>query len=201
MASQAVGKSLDQLKAERTVEKRAFTRLINTISRAYKDMIEENLRSSLNKLTKQAEKVMEVNDDLEAGMIAELEAELDEDKSAVLTEQQKDDLAKTTSECELKLNENKDLLQETLWTRYGDMELSTALQVERVEAVIPDGNHEAYDYMLTHLQNLVRTARDLYSKWQRCIPSGDDRNFCLALRGLELDVTRLMSKKADFIRV
>ncbi len=168
-------------------------------------MIEEDLQSSLNKLTKQAEKVMEVNDDLEAGMIAELEAELDADKSSVLTEQQKDDLAKTTSECELKLNETKALLQETLWTRYGDMELSTALQVaeaesERVAAVIPDGNHEAYDYMLTHLQNLVRTARDLYSKWQRCIPSGDKRNFCQALRGFELNVTRLMSKKADFIR-
>ncbi len=114
MASQAVGKSLDQLKTERTVEKRAFARLINTISRACKDMIEEDLRSSLNKLTKQAEKVMEVNDDLEAGMIAELEAELDADKSAVLTEQQKDDLAKTTSECELKLNETKALLQETM---------------------------------------------------------------------------------------
>lgn len=205
MASQAVEKSLEQLKAERTVEKRAFTRLINTISRAYKDMTEEDLRNSLDKLTKQAEKVMEVNDDLEAGMVAEVEAELDSDKSAVLTEQQKDDLAKTASECELKLNETKALLQEILWTRYGDMEMSTALQVaeaesERVAAVIPDGNHEAYDYMLTHLQNLVRTARDLYSRWQRCIPSCDERNFCQGLRGLELDVTRLMSKKADFIR-
>ncbi len=40
-------------------------------------MTEEDLQSSLNKLTKQAEKVLEVNDDLETGMIAELEAELD----------------------------------------------------------------------------------------------------------------------------
>ncbi len=64
----------------------------------------------------------------------------------------------------------------------------------------PDGNHEAYDYMLTHLQTFLRAARDLYSKWRRCIPSGDERNFCQGLRGLKLDVTRLSSKKADFIR-
>ncbi len=57
------------------------------------------------------------------------EAELDTDKPAVLTEQQKDDPAKTTRECELKLNDTKALLHETLWTRYGDMELFTALQV------------------------------------------------------------------------
>ncbi len=83
--------------------------------------------------------------------------------------------------------------------------MSTALQVaeaesEQVTAVIPDSNQEAYDYMLTHLQNLVRTARDLYSKWQWCIPSGDERNFCQGLRGLELNVNRLMSKKADFFQ-
>jgi hypothetical protein len=92
------------------VEKRAFTRLVNTIARAYKEMTEEDLQSSLNKLTKQAEKVMEANDDLEAGIIAELEAELDADETAVLTKQQRADLEKTTSECELKLNEVKGLL-------------------------------------------------------------------------------------------
>ncbi len=74
----------------------------------------------------------------------------------MLTEQQKDDLGKTESECEFKLIETKALLQETLWTRYGDMEMSTSLHVaqaesERVAAVIEDGNHKAYDYMLTHL--------------------------------------------------
>lgn len=114
MAEQAIGKSLEQLKAERTVEKRGFTRLVNTIARAYKEMTKEDLQSSLNKLTKQAEKVMEANDDLESGIIAELEEELDADKSAVLTGQQRADLEKTASECELKLKEVKCLLQETL---------------------------------------------------------------------------------------
>lgn len=153
-------------------------------------MTEEDLQSSLNKLTKQAEKVMEANDDLELGIIAELEEELDAEKSAVLTEQQKADLEKTASECELKLKEVKGLLQETLWAKYGDVELSTALQVaeaesERVAAVVPDGNHEAYDFMLSHLQNLAKTAKDLYSHWQRCIPPGDQNDFRQTLRSLE----------------
>lgn len=205
MAEQATGKSLEQLKAERTVEKRAFTRLINTITRAYQEMTEDDLQDSLNKLTKQAEKVMGANDDLGVGIVAELEAERDADKSAVLTEQQKADLERTASECELKLKEMKGLLQETLWAKYGDLELSTALQVaeaesERVAAVVPDGNYEAYDFMLSHLQNLVKTAKDLYNRWQRCIPSGDQNNFRQGLRSLELNITRLVSRKADFIR-
>ncbi|RXN19172.1 gag-pol fusion poly [Labeo rohita] len=85
------------------------------------------------------------------------------------------------------------------------MELSIALQIaeaesERVVAVVPNGYHEAYDFILTHLQNLTKTAKDLYSKWQQCISAGDEKNFCQWLRGLELSGTRLVSKKADFIR-
>nr|XP_017209463.2 uncharacterized protein LOC108181536 [Danio rerio] len=205
MATQAVGKSLEQLKAKRTVEKRAFTRLANTIFKTCKNMTEMDLQDSLNKLTIQAEKVMEVNDDLEAGMIAEIEANLDTDQSAELTEQQKDDLEKTASDCELKLDEVKVLLHERLWTRYGDVELSTALQVaeaesDRVEAVDPTGNHEAYDFMLSHLQNLIKNAKEMYSKWQRCIPSGDERDFSQRQRGLEANITRLVARKADFMQ-
>lgn len=44
--------------------------------------------------------------------------------------------------------------------------------------------------MLSHLQNLTKTAKDLYSRWQQCIPPGDQNNFC---------VTRLVSRKAEFI--
>lgn len=152
-------------------------------------MTKEDLQSSLNKLTKQAEKVMEANDDLESGIIAELEEELDADKSAVLTGQQRADLEKTASECELKLKEVKCLLQETLWAKYGDVELSTALQVaeaesERVAAVVPDGNYKA-NFMLSHLQNLAKTAKNLYSHWQRSIPPDDQTNFHQGLRSLD----------------
>lgn len=120
-------------------------------------MSEKELRDSFNKLTIEAEKVMEANDDVEARFIAEQDAELDTDEAAVLTEQQKVDLSKTANECELMLKEIKSLIQEALWTNFGNVELSTALQLadaecERTAAVQPKGNHEAYDFMLNHPQ-------------------------------------------------
>lgn len=68
---------------------------INRMIRTYKDMSEEELRDSFNKLTREAEKVMEANDDVEVGFIADWEAELDIGEEPVLTEQQKADLDKT----------------------------------------------------------------------------------------------------------
>lgn len=105
-----------QLKAKRTVEKRAFTRLVNTISKACKGILEEDLWDSLSKFKMQAKKVMEANDNFEAGIIAELEAELGTEGQAVVPEQKKADLEE--SECEKKLQEIKSLLYEALWSKF-----------------------------------------------------------------------------------
>lgn len=113
---------------ERTIAKRAFARIANSIIRIHEDMSEDDLRESFSKLTKAAERVIESNDDLEARLIVDQEAGLDAGKVAVLTEQQKADLTKTASECQLRQKEAKDLIQQTLWTNFGASELSTALQ-------------------------------------------------------------------------
>lgn len=102
MADEVTGKSAEQLKLKRTT-KRAFSHLVNNIIRNHEEMSEEELRNNFNKLMQEAEKVKEANDDVEAGLIAELEVELDADEETVLTEQQKADLAKTAKECESKL--------------------------------------------------------------------------------------------------
>lgn len=100
---------------ERTTAKQAFSCLVNSIIRNHKEMVKEELSNNFNKLMQEAERVMEANDDVVAGLIAELEAELDADEEAVLTEQQKADLAKTAKECKWKLKEVKGLFQYTLW--------------------------------------------------------------------------------------
>lgn len=88
-----------------------FSRLVNSIVRTHRNMSEEELKDVFKNLTEQAEKDIEANDDVEAGFIAELEAELDTDEGAVLTERQKLDLSKTVDECEAKLKEARDLIQ------------------------------------------------------------------------------------------
>lgn len=73
-------KSVEQLKVERTTVKGSFSRLVNSITRTYKDMTEEELRDAFSRLTIRAKRVMETNGDVEAGLTAEQQAELDEDE-------------------------------------------------------------------------------------------------------------------------
>ncbi|CAI5646586.1 unnamed protein product [Oreochromis niloticus] len=206
MADQAAGKSVEQLKGVRTTAKRSFSRLVNSVTRTHDDMTEGELKDSFNRLTTEAEKVMEANDDLEAGFIAELETKLDTSEAVVLTEQQKVDLAKTASECELKLKEIKTLVRETLWANFGSAELSTALQAaeaecEHVAAIKPNSNYEVYDLVLGHLKELVGVAKESYSKWKHWIPSSVRRDLQSNLQRLELCIPRLVSRKADFLEM
>lgn len=112
----ADSKSLEQLKANRTTEKWQFSRLGNNVRMSIV-LSEEELRYSLKKLTIEANKVMEANDDVEAQYLAEVELNAD---APLLNEQQKADIEKTASECEMKLNELRDLIQKTLWTNFGE---------------------------------------------------------------------------------
>ncbi|KAL3973670.1 mitochondrial-processing peptidase subunit beta [Sarotherodon galilaeus] len=206
MADQAAGKSVEQLKGVRTTAKRSFSRLVNSITRTHEDMTEGELKDSFNRLTTEAEKLMEANDDLEAGFIAELEAKLDTSEAVVLTEQQKVDLVKTANECDLKLKAIKSLVRETLWANFGSAELSTALQAaeaecEHVAAIKPDGNYEVYDFVLGHLKELVGVAKERYSKWKHWIPSSVRRDLQSDLQKLELCIPRLVFRKADFLEM
>lgn len=208
MADQAAEKSVEQLKVERTTTKRSFSRLVNSITRMYKDMSEEELKDNLDKLTLDAGKVMTANDDLEAGIIAQLEAELDTElgtDEAELTEQQQADLEKTASECELKLKEVKTLLQNTLWSSFGDGEMSVALQVaetecERAAGVSPDMDKEAYVFILNHLKELVKDAKDVHSRWKRWMPLHVQRDIQDKLRGFDRHVPRMVARTAEFIQ-
>ncbi len=114
----------------------------------------------LKKLTIEVNKVIEDNDDVEAQYLAEVELDAD---VPVLNEQQKADIEKTASEREMKLKELRDLIQKTLWTSFGEEELILAVkyaedEAERVPSIEPSGNKEAFDFMLDHLERLVKTA-------------------------------------------
>lgn len=68
--------------------------------------------------------------------------------------------------------EVKLLIQETLWVRYGEKELSLALQVAEAEcrnvsSTQPDATLETYEFMLTHLEELVRKAKAAHQNWDR----------------------------------
>ncbi|RXN30024.1 gag-pol fusion poly [Labeo rohita] len=198
----ADSKSLEQLKVNRTVAKRQFSRLANSVIRMHTILSEEELRDSLKKLTIEANKVMEANDEVEAQYVAE--AKLDADGS-VLSEQQKAEIEKTASECEMKLKELKDLIQETLWTNFGEEELSMAVkaaedEIECVSSIVPSGNKEVFDFMLDHLERLVKMAKAFCTQWKCWAPSVEQKDFQCRIRKLEQAFLKLVSRKADFIR-
>ena len=58
MANQEAGKSVEQLKLERTTAKRVFSRLVNSITGSHTGMSEEELRDSFSKLKAVGENVM-----------------------------------------------------------------------------------------------------------------------------------------------
>lgn len=146
----ANSKSLEQLKSSRTTAKRQFSRLANNVARIHIVMTEEELRDSFKKLTIEANKVLEANDDVAAQYIAENKVELDK---GMLSEQQKADLDKTATECEAKLNELRDLIQKTLWDNFGEEELTMAVKAVEMEAeclssITPSGNKELHAQLL-----------------------------------------------------
>lgn len=79
----------------------------------------------------------------------------------------------------MKLKEVKSLIQKAFWVNFGNGEVSTVLQAaeaecERVVAVPPNGNHEAYDFMLNHLQGLIKTAKEVHGLQRMCVADGND---------------------------
>lgn len=143
----ADSKSQEQLKVNRTTAKWQFSRLANNIVWMCAMVAEDELRDSFKKLTIEANKVMEANDDVGAGLDA--------------SEQQKADIKKTASECELKLKEQKDLTQKTLWANFGEEELTMTVkaveeEAETVASLQSSGNKEAFDFMFDYLEGLIK---------------------------------------------
>ena len=128
-----------------------------------------------------------------------------ETDEVMLTEQQKADLEKTTNECQEKLKEVKRFIQETLWVSFGSSEMSIALQAaeaasERVAAVQPNINQDAYEIMLDQLKGLAVTAKDTYGRWKQWAPPMTQKELQSHVRRLELQVPLMVSRKADFIQ-
>ncbi|XP_061917836.1 uncharacterized protein LOC133659119 [Entelurus aequoreus] len=188
-------KPTDELKVERATAKRQFSRLANNITRTYIEMSKEELQENFKKLMLESSRVFEANEEVEAAYMADAEE---------LSDPQKADIAKTEKECEQKTKEVKLLIRETLWTTYGEKELSLALQVAEAEfrnvSFQPDTTLEACEFMLTHLQKLVDKAKEAHQNWNHWAPLAEKKDFDYRLRELEVVLPKLVSQKAPLIQ-
>ncbi|XP_038145790.1 uncharacterized protein LOC119786474 [Cyprinodon tularosa] len=200
----ADSESLEQLKRNRTSAKRLFSRLANNIVRMHAIMSEEELKDSFKELIIESNKVMEANEDVEAQYLVDRDLQEDSEEDSKLNEQQRADIDKTASECEMKLKELKNLIQKTLWENFGEEELTMAVKAaeEKVESVMSfdsGGNKEAFDFMFDCMERLVKKTKELYTQWKCWAPPAEQKEFHLRVRELEQMVPKLMSRKAEFI--
>lgn len=153
----AESKSLQQLKRERTTAKQRFTRQANSLLKSCKKMSVEELVEAFSKVTLEAEKVMEANEEVETlTEEVELEAAAKEDINA--------DVKRTTEDCEQKLEEVEDAVQKVLWQSFGCSELSLVVEAAEKDCkrfvVNKSGlKLEVYELMLSNLEGLVGPRR------------------------------------------
>lgn len=96
-------------------------------------MTKSELQEEFKKLTSEAKKVGETNNEYRAGLLADIEADMASDEEAELGKQQQSDLEKTIHECEGRLEEVRNIVLSNLWLRYGKDEMEAAIQeVQRV---------------------------------------------------------------------
>lgn len=160
-------------------------------------MSEEELRDNFKKISEEAGKVLEANDDVEGQYIEE------GSDGEELSEQQKRDLVKTANECEKKLQEIKDLIQKTLWASFGEYELTQSIttaesQAENVGAVDPSKNPDAYRFMIGQLEKFVKTAKEVHKHWKCWAPPAEQQQFQIRIQGLETILPKLSIRQADF---
>ncbi len=73
-------------------------------------------------------------------------------------------------------------------------------KAECVSSIEPSGNKEAFDFMLGHLERLVKTAKELHTQWTCWAPLTEQKDFQCRIQGLEQVFLMLTSRKVDFIQ-
>lgn len=78
MAKETLGKTVKQLKQNRTSARTAFTKQANYLSKALGNLAKNALQEEFNKLRSLARQVSDANEDYRTGVQADLDAETEE---------------------------------------------------------------------------------------------------------------------------
>jgi len=201
MAEDVLGKSVQQLKKERTTAKSSFTRQANFISRGASSMLQMELEEEFTKLSECFRKMLDANDDYRIGLEADIKTE---DEEASLDEQQEADIDRSVNEGETKLREIKELVQTNLWSRYGKSELLDGiLEAEKAndkaaDVPVESVNLEGYEVHLALLDKRIKEAISAMSTWERWIPVGLKDELDGRVKDIKASYYRLELRKAEF---
>ena len=196
-----MGKSVKELKKERTTAKSSFTRQANFIAREASSMLQEELKEEFTKLSDCFRKLLDANDNYRIGLEADIKSE---DEEANLDEKQEEDIERTEREAETKLKEIKDIVQTNLWSRYGKNDLETAIfeaekANDKAETLpVESANLEGFEVHLTHLNEKIKETITEMSIWERWIPDEAKEGLEGRVKDLRISNNRLKMRKAEF---
>lgn len=201
MAEEAFGKSVKQLKQERTTAKSSFTKMANFILRGASNMLQVELKEEFANLSDRFRAILDANEDYRVGLEADIRKD---DPEGELDEQQDDDIQAAMKEAESKLKEIKDLVQTNLWSRYGKNELKIAIlgvegAIEKADNVaVESANLEGYEVHLALLDEKMTETISAMSIWEKWIPELSQDELDARLKELRAAHTKLKLKKAEF---
>lgn len=203
MAKETLGKTVKQLKQERTLAKSAFTKQANYLSKAADGMIKDELQEEFSKLSSLARYVSDSNDDYRAGLLAE--AGTEEGEEVKLDKHQQAELERTMEECDMRLGEIREAVQSNLWSRYGKEEVDFAIQeagkaCDRAQASpITAINRDGYELQLERVRRLIHDATVSLKDWEKWISHDQTAHLKGRLKDLRIFGSNLEARRAEFL--
>ena len=204
MEEEPTGKSIKQLKQERTSAKTAFTKQANYLSRVTGYLMKSELQAEYRKLCSLSREVNDANDEYELGLLAEVD---EEEGEAKLHPNQESDLSKTTEDCRNRLEEVRTSVQYSLWQRYAKGELTFAIEEAESACEQAHGipvslvNKDAYEHKVETAKQLVTEAMAASKEWEEWIPNEEKAEVDGRIKGLRKLKNNLEANKAEFLTV
>lgn len=203
MAKETLGKTVKQLKQERTLAKSAFTKQANYLNKASDGMIKHELLEEFSKLSSLARHVSDANEDYRARLLAEVGTE--EDEEVKLNEHQQAELERTMEECDMRLGNIREAVQSNLWLRYGKEEVDFAIQeaekaCDRAQASpITAINRDGYELQLERARRLIHNTTISLKDWEKWIPHVQAADLKGRLKDLRIFGSNLEARRAEFL--
>ncbi|KAG7470251.1 hypothetical protein JOB18_004401 [Solea senegalensis] len=205
MAEEAFGKTVKQLKQERTSANGAFTKQANYLSKAADGLVKHELQEEFNKPSSLARCVSDANEDYRAGLLADTEAGTEKGEEVKLDMHQQAELEKTIGECDARLGDIREAVQSNLWPRYGEEELYSAIEkaeeaCERAQASpITAINRDGFELQLRGEERLIHEAIANLKDWEKWIPHDQTAHLKGRLKDQRTFGSNLEGRRAEFL--
>jgi len=126
-------------------------------------------------------------------------------EEAELDKQQQADFEKTIHECEVRLEEVKQIVLSNLWSRYGKDEMGTAIQeaetaCDRAAATpVVAVNRDGFEFQLDGAKRMIQGVITTLAAWEMWIPEAEKSSLETRVKNLKGCSSNLEARKVEFI--